>query len=297
MSIVVGLLVAGLVASAGSPARLAEARPRAFASARLESVAAGGGVQLIGGAVRGSGAAVWRATHGRWHRVAGEAFGDASEITAVAWEGRRFVAADDRGRWWASPDGRAWVRSGQALRGVTVTSAVGWRGQTVVVGDRRGAAGAAATTGVVLAADRLRRWRQLATFRFRDGTISGVAVHRRDLWVTGFDVEGARVWRTRDGRRWRRDIRLPGAAVQGLEDVDGRLLAVGAAIWDPLRPLRWTAADGWRAARFRTGERAREAEVVDVARVRHGALAIGRDGDGAAAWWSPDGERWRVVGR
>lgn len=295
---------------------------------QLDAVATlGGRTVAVGEEGAGDGrrtAAVWVSDDGgqSWTRIDDVVGGaDLVTMTDVAAVDGRYVAVGSSGGWgsvWTSPDGLGWDEHvGLALSrlpgetGSSLAAVVEGPTGGVAVGSAAAPTGAAAGEGSVAAAwigdDPRGLWRR-ADLPVDPGSVRseliGLARTAGALYALGHVDGRPAVWRSPTGAVWQRlDVRgLPPAAVlAGIGAAGGQLTVFGADAAPDGDAALWTSADGARwtpvadaAGVF--GGRGPQA-IAALQDSAAGPVAVGTDGDRAAAWHLPAGQqRWTRVG-
>jgi hypothetical protein len=268
---------------------------------------AGPGLQLVGGfAVLGGGADARFVAVGADSAVTGTT----TELDAAIW---------------TSTNGRDWTRAPHARTqlggpGDQVMTAVTAAGPGLVAVGHDGDAAAAWTSSDGL------RWTRVGSDSFTgegQRRVRAVAAVLDGIVAVGSEtgpdlIERPAVWASIDGTAWARTpVPLRTSDAAGASDAptgslravlvtSEQVLAVGdvdgdAAVWTSTNGVSWTAVPASVAGSEDgdpvlggTGQQSITglAATATVEGLRF--VAVGRDGDGAAAWWSDDGFRWHT---
>jgi hypothetical protein len=218
-------------------------------------------------------------------RDTAEHAGVAGAVTAVAWDGARFVALDENGTVRTSADGERWPTLGTAIAGVPWfrPNALTWTGAELVAAGYGKVTMPGATGGIVLTSDDAVTW-AVAFFapgcRFQRVAFSPTAV----IVVGSNGVVAERIGGVWSSARLEGD--LAGAVWTG-----ERFLATGATASLPHLPLVYASPDGasWVPE-----------NAPALARVRAFAAGAGRlvaVGEHGACASSGDGRAWLRVDR
>jgi hypothetical protein len=318
-AVVISLALAGCGAAAPSSDTRSTANASPMADVRASSETSVGGTTGLDGAVLhgvavagdhlvavGSDgqAAAWTSNDGvAWHSVEVADASDVDALHAVALagegEGVAFGATDlDPSRMWSPAVGTSpWAPVEAGGIDGRVNAVAMDAGRWVAVGDLVDHETGMATAGAAWTSDDGRRWERLAELPLNEGTISDVVITGETAVVAGFDVDGGRMWTSRDGGDLESvdDGEFDAASIEGIARGNAGYVALGRTLAD-LRPVVWTSEDGvsWTRTAVSGDTFPPDLQINDLAAFDGALVAVGAAPDGGVLWTSRDGRSWTV---
>ena len=249
-------------------------------------------------------AAAWASTDRMaWHPIDVVQAEDAEALHAVGLDGEGVAfgaaGAEASRTWSASAGSQPWEPIDSHGIDGRVNAVATDTDRWVAVGDLVDDETGTTEAGAVWTSDSGRRWEPLTELPLNEGTVSDVVVGGNAVVVTGFDVDGGKVWISTSGSDLEpvEDDQFSAASIEGIAHTDVGYVALGRTLGE-LRPVVWTSPDAmtWHREDVSTDVFAPDLQINDLTTVDGELLGVGAAPEGGAIWTSDDGVTWTFHG-